>query len=263
MPPRHGRSCSCSVGLCLCWRHDKEQLLSPMPALPALVTRRTARPATCRCQLGRRAQSLVLLLSRSRFCAAVSDGRSCSSPCGYCPPSPLSLIPTSPLPSTTRVNPFRAVVPCCRRRWGQVSPRRAIAYQSSKLLLVPSRLRLGCSRPRSPAPWRHLPRHRHRHSHPRGPAALPAPPRSPWSCGGRVPTRRVCTRAIGAPWTFLATRTGSNTWPAGRTSSAALCLLGDLRLPQAAPTAAASARCATLSAARRSCCCRTSRAPPI
>jgi len=28
MPPRYGRSCSCSVDSCLCWRHDKEQLLS-------------------------------------------------------------------------------------------------------------------------------------------------------------------------------------------------------------------------------------------
>ena len=201
--------------------------------------------------------------SRSRVCAAVSDGRSCSSPCGYFPPSPLSLIPTSPLLSTTRVNLLRAVVACCRRRRGQVSPRRAIANQSSWLLLVPSLLRLGCSRPRSPAPWRHLPRHRRRHRQARVPAALPVPPRSPWSCGGRGPTRRACTRAIGAPWTFLATRTGSNTWPASRTSSAALCLLGDLRQPQAAPTASGSSRCATLSAARRSCCFRTSRASPI
>jgi len=237
--------------------------LSPVPALPVLVARRPRRPATCRCQLERCAQSLVLLRSRSRYCAAVSDGRSCSSPCGYCPPSPLSLIPTSPLPCTTRVNPLRAVVACYRRRWGQVSPRRPIAHQSSWLLLVPSRLRLRCCRPRSPSPWRHLPHHRRHHRNPRGLAAFPAPPRSPWSCGGRVPTRRACKRAIGAPWTFLATRTGSNTWPAGRTSSVALCLLGDLRLPLAAPTAAGSARCATLSAARRSCCCRTSRAPPI
>jgi len=152
IPTRHGRSGSCSVDSCLFWRHDKELLLSPAPALPVLVARRARRPATCRCQLGRCAQSLVLLRSRFRYCAAVSDSRSCSSPCGCCPPSPLSLIPTSPLPCTTRVNPLRAVVACCRLRWGQVSPRKAIAYQSSWLLLAPSRLRLGCWLPRSPAP---------------------------------------------------------------------------------------------------------------